>query len=66
MLLLITAVQIYIPTHIVLIDFFYIPFSTSSSVFVIFLLKKIEGFLSMMGLFSAHLCLTQGLEVLDT
>lgn len=40
MLLLITAVQIYIPTHIVLIDFFYIPFSTSSSVFVIFLLKK--------------------------
>lgn len=49
--------------------FFYIPFSTSSSVFVIFFLsffKKNEGLLSIMGLFSDHSCLTQGLEVLDS
>lgn len=46
MLLFITAIQIYIPTYIILIDF-YIPFSTSSSVFVMFFLFfffKSKGF----------------------
>lgn len=52
----------YCVNRFFLYPFFYIFISVCYFPFK----KRIEGFLSMMGLFSAHLCLTQGLEVLDT